>query len=155
MRDYKFRGQKIDTKEWVYGCLMTPMKGEWISKQAAIANQYVGVGNPCYECENPFEEICLVIPETVGQYIWLEDKNKKEAYTGDIFKQEGRKLRWIIYLSDGGARCCTTNEWNDTNGDPVLCEGLSDLQNSRCFTQNAEIVGNIYENPELMKGGAE
>ena len=149
MREIKFRAIPVGKDYFVYGYYAKLGKGE-------NADHYIiqnGSEVSLFEKEEDskyFNDV-LIDLKTLGQATGLEDVKKKEAYTGDIFKQEGRKFRWMIYLSDGGARCCTTNEWNDTNGDPVLCEGLSDLQSSRWFIQNAEIVGNIWENPELME----
>ena len=94
------------------------------------------------------------MPETVGQYTGLTDKNGKKIFEGDIGK----------YKQTDGAK------WN---GRPIMCTGKViyntktasfavdsiDEIGSKNFDyfpiKDFEVIGNIHDNPELLKGGAE
>ena len=65
MREIKFRGKRVDNSKWVYGYYL------------------VAGGIPFISTFGEKEPIA-VIPETVGQYTGLHDKNGKEIYEGDI-----------------------------------------------------------------------
>ena len=82
----------------------------------------------------PFDEIELM------QYAGLKDKNGKEIYEGDIVKYNDAggetHTRVIKYDDEMGAFCCDRGAYVDY------------------FTcmREIEVLGNIYENPELLKG---
>jgi len=77
-----------------------------------------------------------VRPETVGQYTGLKDKNGKEIYEGDIISYRS-KSDFQIY-----------QEKVFWNIDGWVCGGI----HLRYATfDESEIIGNIYENPELLK----
>ena len=78
----------------------------------------------------------------IMQFTGLTDKNGKEIYEGDIISNE---LIKGIVVFDSGCFCikvvCIINK--DAGHDAGSCPALFD------FIYN-EIIGNIYENPELL-----
>ncbi len=83
----------------------------------------------------------------------LKDKNGKDSYVGDIYKEtryDGSVRFYRIFEVIGGF---AINQFQDdfykTN---ELCfyAGLSEMQTTSFFEGNLELIGNIYENPELL-----
>ena len=91
-------------------------------------------------------------PENIWmQYTGLHDKAGKEAYDFDICVMDERQSKWIIYPVKCGSCICTIDEWKQSNGHPILTNALSEMQNEQCFEESSTIIGNIFENPELME----
>lgn len=137
MRTIKFRGKRKDTCEWVFGDFEYNH-----SKNIARIHTYDEDGN--YERQHE------VNPETVGQFTGLFDKNGREIYEGDIVK---------FYVLDD-----TVGEvWKEYTSEVSFCNGCfctysTPLINGKWKGYdmvNVEIIGNIYDSPELLKGGAE
>ena len=89
-------------------------------------------------------------PKTLGQFIGLKDCNGKKSYDGDIILDE-RKRWWVVYAAPGGFRVCTIKKFITTGENPIIENGLSEPQNAAWFKQLCTIVGNIYDNSELIK----
>lgn len=86
------------------------------------------------------------------QYAGLKDKNGKEIYEGDILElranpfNKKRDLFQVVF-KDGGFR----DEWNNYIGQ-YLPPDIRNRQGGRVRLNEAcEVVGNIYENPELLQ----
>lgn len=84
-----------------------------------------------------------VDPDSVGQFTGLLDKNGKEIYENDIVRyyddvEDELVVRPVEYLNDYCA-FCAVHPQNDPDG---------------LFAQwQYEVIGNIHDNPELLKGG--
>jgi uncharacterized phage protein (TIGR01671 family) len=124
-REILFRGKRVDTGEWAYG-------------------YYVNCSGPgCqpYETRHYIMEYPdkwrEVYTATVGQYTGLKDRNEKRIFEGDIIK----------------ARQAFCGE--------LLCRGVVEYRNLRWEVPEDdfvveesslieyEVIGNIYDNPEL------
>lgn len=157
MREILFRGKRKDNGEWVFG-FVTMMWG-----QIHIVD--IGNENTAY----------LVIPETVGQYTGLIDKNGKEIFEGDIVKTQerydrpyskNRKSKRHIGVveyqihSGSGFHNSKTGKWDRYM--EYAAEWIVKVQDYGKFTYGSwgdfwdcEVIGNIHDNPELLKGGVE
>ena len=138
MREIKFRGKRVDNGEWVYGDLIQYESGE-VSIFSKKLSKYGYEATEMYKRDR-------IIPETVGQYTGLTDKNGKEIYEGDIVKFED-----VSGYKDG----CASVIWHEDscgyyleNDDDNIYDTLYDFTPS----YQMEIIGNIHENLELLEG---
>jgi uncharacterized phage protein (TIGR01671 family) len=125
-RIIKFRGKRIDNGEWVYGYLVCGADG-----RAFIVPKFKDNRKSPY-----LPYTYKVIPETVGQFTGLHDKNGKEIWEGDVCDtysyDYGHQKQVVIFKN--GSFCFDYMGW-------AMSEYKINL---------TEIIGNIYENPELI-----
>lgn len=133
MREYKFRGKSKKTGEWVYGYFFKDFNGK-----CYIINTLQRIENA--NKDNVWVE---VLEETVGQYTGLHDKDGKEIYEGDIVRTKYMDKTFIVWVeySDEYAEFVTKCK-------EILFfdEPLSDIGRA-----DREVIGNIYDNPELLE----
>lgn len=125
MREILFRGKRIDNNEFVHGSLYVCGRKDG---KCEIANydRHLNIERFAYE----------VLPETVGQYTGLTDKNGKKIFEGDIVKNEYGYIGLIVMKA-----CSYYIEWQSGNFS-------NDLY---VFADTLEVIGNIHDNPELLK----
>lgn len=143
MRTIKFRGKRIDNGEWLYGSLLVShFKDD--KKERYFITQFSG--NYTFEHE--------VNPNTVGQFTGLNDKNGNGVYEGDIFKDSDGVLRSIFRVPGGLAFEDNPVAFGYDHRAPVYpYSPLAESQNEAWISQCCEVIGNIHDNPELLKGG--
>ena len=133
MRTIKFRGKSILTDEWFYGDLVHSADKK---RTAILVND-----------KDSYDE-CEVDPETVGQFTGLMDKNGNEIYEGDIIGCHNPRIKHLIFYNEKQGRFMAALN-GDIENDFV---GVCGLDDSR-WTGSKKVIGNIYDNPELLKGG--
>lgn len=120
MREILFRAKRVDNGEWAYGDLWHNNSETMIIDQPATIE---------YD----------VIPETIGQYTGLCDKNGKKIFEGDIVKG-GWNTIFKIYFDD----CYLQFRAKIKSGLHREIDYYGD-------SKRLEIIGNIYDNPELLE----
>lgn len=136
MREILFRGKRTDNGEWIYGyvnqqrgepildCMYEQINSDDFYIYDYAAKIDAGIYGLLYK----------IIPETVGQFTGLTDKNGVKIFEGDI----------VDYIS------------SDVIGNPktgtIIVEDMTDYDTMIYLNHSDElqIIGNIHENPELL-----
>lgn len=149
----KYRGKRIDKEEWIVGFYTQLPKvslgatiiadGDLCAEDVAdyiIVNeskQHHNFSNSylleIVECEQ-YE----VNPDTVGQYIGVKDKNKQGIYEKDIVLINGEDEYFVI-------------EWDNDTARFVMNSETLTVDFDNYWGYQVEVVGNVYENPELLQ----
>ena len=148
MRKILFRGKRIDNGELVYGYFAD------MGNKACIIKSYESYWDEdCKMLRCRPSDIIPVDFSTAGQFTGLTDKNGKKIFEGDIISVEfeldrepelGEPTKWYENFSvvfDEEHHCWGTKISKDEAG-----EWLYEYDDD-CAT----VVGNIYDNPELLK----
>lgn len=135
IRTIIFRGKRKDNGEWVYGGIYY-QKADEVKEEAAyiIGGSLNNVG-VAYE----------VIPETVGQYTGLTDKNGKMIFEGDVVKA------YDDTYDNGFAEVKGKLFFNCGSFD-VDIEDVGYIPLYSYGTENIVVIGNSHDNSKLLKG---
>lgn len=140
-REVIFRGKRLDNGKWLYGDFMH--------------DNHQG----CYifpnDCTGLYTEN-KVDPDTVGEFTGMRDKHGKKVFEGDIVRRRDSAFGYIdvgvvkydCHLGafvlecedDGRIYQCTFKKDFSYNDGKCTIEG----------TYSYEVIGNIYDNPELL-----
>lgn len=132
MRESLFRGKRVDNGEWVYGYLISYVLG---ATPIIVRNVYME--DNC-SLEFDYEH---VDHETVGEFTGLLDKNGKKIFEGDVLRFHNRSNYPVFWDADFAAfGSCYYDDF-----DPL----------SKYDNRKIKVIGNIHDNPELVKEDAE
>lgn len=130
MREILFRGKRTDNDEWIYGDLIQNVDCLKIREQEKSIKKIA----KSYEVDR----------DTVGQFTGLLDNNGKKIFEGDIVLGLflfDMSINAVVKFRDGAFGL----EWH--RGEIIEFNAFTSLCNI-----TYEIIGNIYDNPELLEG---
>lgn len=126
MREIIFRGKRLDNGEWVEGFYNHIPNGRFGMDEHLIQTiKENGKIGMLYDVD----------PSTVGQYTGLNDKNGKKIFEGDILSLRTGRPHVVRFK----------------NGAFILEDSAIPMS----FAIKFETIGNIYDNPELLKEEAQ
>ena len=147
MREILFRGKRLDDGEWVFGYLIQEPWGFCI--------QVVGWSGTEYSRKK-----FTIIKDTVGQYTGLTDKNGKRIFEGDIVRTHyanARNADFVEQVVFHNGRFSSLYELRGPGNGKMwanLPDGVPHLPLDKTpYMEWCEIIGNIYDNPEILGGG--
>ena len=135
MREILFRGKRTDNGEWIEGAY-SPFNLNFFGEREEKPHIII-----ISDDKNIDGLWCEVIPETVGQFTGLTDKNGVRIFEGDIVERvsdgEQAVICWLKYSACFGLSfdgwCCGFDNYDDN------------------LPSDFEVIGNIHDNPEILK----
>ena len=157
MREILFKAKRKDNGEWVEGLIW---KKKYNTNKIFIS---------CFPEEDDNEEVYVIDPDTICQYTGLTDKNGNKIWENDIVSGHSNTndLAKVVF----GEFCVIEVESLDKvdgvigwHTEVIPTDALSKcepfclpmpLTDFYIEMSEFEVIGNIFDNPELLKGGAE
>lgn len=121
----KYRAKDKFTRRWVYG----------FPRKTALGNWFIHSEDATYP----------IIPETLGEYTGLKDKDGKEIYEGDILSTDLAKPFCEVMFRNGCFVLCL----ND--GEEDFYDILAPLEDNVAQTKYHAVIGNIHDNKNLLE----
>ncbi|MBO7250824.1 MAG: hypothetical protein J6V42_06080 [Clostridia bacterium] len=147
MREILFRGKRKYGGDWVEGFYYV-QRGKYagdktfIYEEPKITTGIVETSGAYGETHKDIEY--TVIPETVGQYTGLTDKNGKKIFEGDVVRYMNKDIMVVVWYEGSASFVIAYSAIN--------FDYLASIMSAHLFL---EVIGNIHDNPELLKGGEE
>lgn len=137
-REILFRGKEINNEKWHYGDLLRFGNKRYINICPRFVDEYIVEEDKIalYSFGNFIE----VIPETIGRYTGLTDRNGVKIFEGDIIKGKGKNVFVVEYNQNIASFI--------TKGFGTLACPCMNIGTMEYY----EAVGNIHDNPELLGG---
>lgn len=130
-----FRGKSAEDGEWFTGQLLH-FKSPVSEKELNVvvegcewddSNEWFNIGRRA-----------KVVPETVGQYIGLNDRQDKPIFEGDIVEVDGEEVPFLIKYDAQDAIWLATNRYD-------ILSFRDNITGDDCT-----VIGNIRDNPEFL-----
>lgn len=143
MREILFGGKRTDNGEWVSGYYLCKKHPYFKDKGAKIEHlicENLEIENgDCRQFVDTIMTTHSVDPETIGQYTGLTDMNGNKIFDGDIV--------WSDYEERGVV------QWDGDTARFIITFSTFTVDFDSIYGGKLEIIGNIHDNPELLKGG--
>ena len=144
MREILFKAKRIDNGEWVEG---------WLLKDEITGQYFIHAsGNSVNESDKVNEEGCLqfvafeVDENTICQYTGLTDKNGNKIWENDICDRK-EQFPEIVKYHEGDFVIDYSYALGKEEGDSYCNLGFY-----VCERESVKVIGNIFDNPELLEG---
>lgn len=150
MRTIKFRAKRVDNGKWAYGGLIQADDYCIIDQR----NELYVERDYKFRGDTHFFQISGVMCDenTIGQFTGLHDKNGYEIYEGDILECIGRRTdnygqrtQRIVTFDFGGFMLSSTDNYINIPLKAHISNGILGWY----------VIGNIHDNPEMLKGGSQ
>ena len=157
MREILFRGKRIDNGEWIVGHLLKLEDG-----RARINASHTDIF--CYELDESIIQTVahMVVPNTVGQYTGLTDRDGKKIFEDDIVEADNGRLSSILVVKYGSFRPAMFYDMFKAFQffcPKENCFGLYfETQREQVIPTDCKflkVIGNIHDNPNFFEGGAD
>lgn len=147
MREYLFRGKRVDNGEWAEGYLGYNK----VRKQYYIMDDVDSFPIPVHK-------------ESVGQYTGMKDKNGRKIFEGDIVRTQPcsdrpyskkKKFKEHVGVVRYNVRHFK-NSFHEQDYEAVWAVGIKDMGEYGCYDWSmffkCEVIGNVFENADLLEG---
>ena len=136
-----FKGKRKDNREWIEGSLITSINRAWISSEKTDSQRLRSISNT-----DAIWRAIEIIPDTICRFTGRYDKNRKKIWENDIFQ----------YTDETMVTQKDLIEYNETHASFVRLRnteklGLRYLWIDEATCNHGEVIGNIFDNPELLQ----
>ena len=138
MREIKYRAKRLDNGKLVFGVPIPNSYGDRVFFIPLLLTDKIA-----YPFERLVDWVVEVMPETIGQYTGLKDKNGVEICEGDIVETvyNGEVFAGVVVYD------LSEVDFKVTDGKEKYGRNFQYLTGN----DENEVIGNIYENPELLE----
>ena len=139
MREILFRAKSIQTGEWIEGSLITSINRAWISSEKTDPQRLRSISNT-----DAIWRAIEIIPDTICRFTGRCDKNGKRIWENDIL---------MAHLDESYPEDVTyeTVEWGMAGWVTREASSTDRQYLDKFDLEHYEVVGNIFDNKELLQ----